>query len=141
MPTRRLSVEEALEQVRKIDWAKSDRLTDAEIAIRINQDPDAAPDLADELAAGEFRVERLLDVAAIRARSGLTQRAFAERFGLPLRQLQDWEQRRKRPSGAAGTYLRLIAQDPDAVASIVRALADDGRRSPEPGPPGAKQQS
>lgn len=125
MPTRRLSVEEALEQIEKVDWERSDRLTDADIAGQISANPDAAPDLADQLRAGTFRVERPLDVASIRARSGLSQRAFAECFGLPLRQLQDWEQQRRLPSGAARTYLRVIARDPEAVARAVSALADE----------------
>ena len=41
------------------------------------------------------------DVSAIRAKSGLSQRAFAQSIGVALGTLQGWEQGRRRPEGPA----------------------------------------
>ena len=61
-----------------------------------------------------------VDVAAIRKQSGLSQSAFAARYGLPVATVRDWEQGRRAPEGAARAYLTVIAREPEAVA---RALA------------------
>lgn len=61
-----------------------------------------------------------LDVRAIRARTKLSQAQFASRFGFSVRTLQEWEQRREVPTGAARALLRVIANDP---AAVERALA------------------
>ena len=63
----------------------------------------------------------LVDVKAIRARLGLSQRGFAERFGLSLRTLQDWEQGRYAPDTATTVLLRVIAHNPSAVISALEA--------------------
>ncbi len=55
------------------------------------------------------------DVRAIRARLDLSQEEFAERFGLGLRTLQEWEQKRRVPDSPARLLLRVIELDPDAV--------------------------
>lgn len=52
--------------------------------------------------------EVTLSVAAeARAKVGLSQSAFAQLLGVSLRTLQDWEQGRRRPAGAAQTLLRV----------------------------------
>ncbi|HEY8612370.1 MAG TPA: helix-turn-helix domain-containing protein [Roseomonas sp.] len=56
------------------------------------------------------------DVKAIRQRLGLTQATFAARFGLPVGNVRDWEQRRSTPDGAARVLLRVIERAPDVVA-------------------------
>ena len=119
----RWSVKKALESARKVDRRKVDAMTDADLKRQIEANPDAAPDLTEALEAGEFRIVRSPDVAAIRARTGLSQRAFADRFGLPLRQVQEWEQKRKIPSGAARTLLGVIEREPEVVARTVAAMA------------------
>jgi putative transcriptional regulator len=65
-------------------------------------------------------VPERIDVAAIRTRMGLSQAAFAKRFGFKLDALQNWEQGRRRPEGAARALLRVIEREPEAVQ---RALA------------------
>ena len=60
------------------------------------------------------------DVRSLRERLGLSQEAFAERFQISLRTIQEWEQRRRVPEGPALTLLRVIERDPKAVE---RALA------------------
>jgi putative transcriptional regulator len=66
--------------------------------------------------------EAMLDVAAIRARTGLSQEEFAARYRFSKRTLQEWEQGRKRPTGAARSLLAIIRRHPKKVA---RALAND----------------
>jgi putative transcriptional regulator len=61
-----------------------------------------------------------VDVIAIRRGLGLSQSEFAARFGFSLDALQNWEQGRRRPDGAARAFLRVIEREPDAV---LRALA------------------
>jgi putative transcriptional regulator len=61
-----------------------------------------------------------VNVAAIRKQLGLTQGQFAARFGFKLDAVQNWEQGRRRPDGAARAFLRVIEREPDAVQ---RALA------------------
>ncbi|WP_417407902.1 NadS family protein [Hoeflea sp.] len=65
-------------------------------------------------------VPETVDVAAIRKKLRLSQRDFAENFGLPVGTVRDWEQERRSPDRAALVLLRVIAKDPDAVR---RALA------------------
>lgn len=50
-----------------------------------------------------------------RNRVGLSQSEFARLLGVSVRTLQDWEQGRREPSGAAKTLLRIAAQNPEAV--------------------------
>jgi putative transcriptional regulator len=61
-----------------------------------------------------------IDVVAIRKRLGLSQGEFAARFGFKLDAVQNWEQGRRRPDGAARAFLRVIEREPEAVQ---RALA------------------
>ena len=68
-------------------------------------------------AARTTRVE-LSPVAEARARVGISQRAFADLLGVSLRTLQDWEQGRRSPSGAAKTLLRIAVQHPEALRDL-----------------------
>lgn len=53
--------------------------------------------------------------AEARNRIGLSQSEFSKLLGVSVRTLQDWEQGRREPSGAAKTLLRIAAQNPEAV--------------------------
>ena len=110
MPTVQGTSEAALRALRETDWAAFDATTDEDIARQIEEDPDVAPDMA-----------LPFDVTAVRRRTGLSQTAFAETFGLPLRTLQDWERGAKMPSGPAKTLLLVIDKEPDAVKRALRA--------------------
>jgi putative transcriptional regulator len=61
------------------------------------------------------------DIRAIRARTGLTRAKFAERFGLDLRAVQDWEQGRRVPDRAARVLLLTIDRHPKAVEDALAA--------------------
>lgn len=63
--------------------------------------------------------EVTLSVAAeARAKVELSQSAFAQLLGGSLRTLQDWEQGRRRPAGAAQTLLRVASQHPEALRDL-----------------------
>lgn len=55
------------------------------------------------------------DVAAIRAKAGLSQAQFARSIGVAVGTLQGWEQGRRKPLGPARVLLALIAKRPSIV--------------------------
>lgn len=61
--------------------------------------------------------ERAL-VAMARAATGLSQAAFARLLGVSVRTLQEWEQGRKSPSGAAATLLKIAARHPEILHEV-----------------------
>ncbi len=63
-----------------------------------------------------------MDVRAIREKTGLSQKRFAETFGIPLGTLRHWEQGLRYPHGPARALLKVIAWDPVAV---VKALQEN----------------
>jgi len=99
----------------RTDWDRLRRMTDEEVEAAARADPDAQPMTDGELAQS-FRPA---DLTAMRKRLGLSQSAFARRFQINLRTLQDWEQGRRAPEEIARAYLRVIAHDPNAVAAAL----------------------
>jgi len=71
-------------------------------------------------AARETRVT-LSRVAEVRANAGLSQKRFAELLGVSPRTLQQWEQGRREPAGAAKTLLRVAEQHPEVLRELVAA--------------------
>ena len=75
-----------------------------------------------EMKAGEgARVTRveLNEVAEARQASGLSQSQFAEALGISRRTLQEWEQGRRVPSGAAQVLIRIARRHPEVVREVV----------------------
>ena len=62
-----------------------------------------------------------LDVAAVRAKTKLSQGDFARAFGVAIGTLQGWEQKRRRPEGPARALLTLIDHDPISVVNTLAA--------------------
>lgn len=54
-------------------------------------------------------------LVALRTRLGMTQRGFAQAFGLTHAVLREWEQQRRVLTGPALAYLQAIAGDPEGV--------------------------
>jgi putative transcriptional regulator len=72
-----------------------------------------------EIKAGEHgRVINVPDIAGIRERTGLSQARFAQLLGVSVRTLQDWEQGRRAPSGAARTLLIVADKNPRALLDV-----------------------
>jgi putative transcriptional regulator len=65
------------------------------------------------------RVPDAVDLAAVRARLGLSREAFAARFALEPRTIEGWEQGRFLPDSPARILLKLIERDPDAVEAVL----------------------
>lgn len=59
--------------------------------------------------------------ALARAKVGLSQNAFAALLGVSTRTLQDWEQGRRQPTGAAQTLLRVAELHPEALRDLKTA--------------------
>ena len=63
------------------------------------------------------RVE-LSEAAEARAKVGLSQQAFADLLGVSARTLQEWEQGRRSPTGAAKTLLRVAVSHPEVLQEL-----------------------
>lgn len=106
-----------------IDWSKIKIPTDEEIDAQIAEDPDTASIFtAEEMARARvvFPAPRGEDVKLIRARLGLSQKEFAKRFGFSVETIRNYEQGHRQPTGPARTLLRVIANEPEAVARVLR---------------------
>ena len=72
-----------------------------------------------ELKRGEHgRVINVPNVAGIREKTGLSQARFAALLGVSVRTLQDWEQGRRAPSGAARTLLLVANRSPRVLLDV-----------------------
>jgi putative transcriptional regulator len=60
-----------------------------------------------------------IDVKAVRAKLGLTQRQFADRFGFGYDAVRDWEADRRQPERAARVLLKVIDYRPEIVAEAL----------------------
>lgn len=58
------------------------------------------------------------DALQARAKLDLSQSQFAKLLGVSVRTLQEWEQGRKKPTGAAQTLLRVAVCSPQALLSL-----------------------
>jgi putative transcriptional regulator len=93
---------------------------------RLNSRAAFAPDKdAPVLTAREIasfrRVKPLkaVDPSVVRKRLRMSQTAFAHVFGVSVRTVQEWEQRRRRPTGAARALLQVIDREPEAVRRAI----------------------
>jgi len=120
MPIVRYSAEE-LRRKARVHRRRIEAATEAEIARHAAADKSAtdAIDLGAALKEGRARAVVPLDVAAIRAKTGLSQQRFARAFRISPHTLRNWEQRRRVPEGPARALLFAIDRNPKA---LMRAL-------------------
>ncbi|MBK6747041.1 helix-turn-helix domain-containing protein [Ottowia sp.] len=91
-------------------------LTDAQLAAK-----EAGRDIGAEILAGIRDVKAgrtravYSPVVAARQKSGLSQSGFAAAMGVSVRTLQQWEQGRRQPTGAAKALLQIAERAPDAL--------------------------
>lgn len=72
-----------------------------------------------QLKRGEHgRVVKVPSVTHIRQKTGLSQPRFAALLGVSVRTLQEWEQGRRAPSGAARTLLLIAERNPRALLDV-----------------------
>lgn len=57
-------------------------------------------------------------IVAARNATGLSQARFAALLGVSVRTLQEWEQGRRSPSGAAKTLLRVAEKHPEVLREL-----------------------
>ena len=78
----------------------------------------------DQVAKGKKKASRRFtfkepEVKDIREKTGLSQAHFARLIGVSKRTLENWEQRRRHPTGPARALLKIVESDPK---SAVQAL-------------------
>jgi len=61
------------------------------------------------------------DVRAIREQYKLSQDKFARLLGISVATLRNWEQKRRKPEGAARVLLCVAARHPEAVLDTIKA--------------------
>ncbi|MDD9980942.1 MAG: helix-turn-helix domain-containing protein [Gammaproteobacteria bacterium] len=72
-----------------------------------------------QLKRGEHgRIVNVPAISNIRKKTGLSQSRFAELLGVSVRTLQEWEQGRRMPSGAARTLLLIAERNPRALVDV-----------------------
>jgi putative transcriptional regulator len=88
----------------------------------MKQHPDIDPDAP--LSDAEFdRGLGAMLARRARAATGLSQTAFAKRYGVPAGSVRDWEQGRRMPDAATQSYLRVIIKMPDEIAKALHSAA------------------
>jgi putative transcriptional regulator len=97
-------------------------MNEAEIIAAAKSDPDNPP-LTDERLNRFRRVVLPPDAKAIRKATGLSQSAFAWRYGFAVSAVRDWEQGRRTPDRAARVLLAIINYEPTAVERALAAYA------------------
>lgn len=64
---------------------------------------------------------QLTQAASVRSKLGLSQSAFSHLLGVSMRTIQDWEQGRREPNGAAQTLLGVAAEYPEVLRAYIAA--------------------
>ena len=100
------------------------RLTEKQLKER-----DAKRNIGEELLAaiqdvkarryGAVHQVEITQAAEARSKTGLSQPKFAELLGVSVRTLQEWEQGRRSPSGAARSLLHIAAIRPDCFREVL----------------------
>jgi putative transcriptional regulator len=77
-----------------------------------------------EMQAGTKARKTLIEpneVAKARIKTGLSQKQFATALQISPRTLQEWEQGRRKPSGAAKTLIHIAFRYPEIIQEELRA--------------------
>jgi len=111
-----ISNEEARRKRGKIDWDIVRATTEADIERQTIEDDDPGEEhRGPERFPGAGPL-----ITELRTRFGLSQEAFATRFGISLRTLQQWEQKRRFPDGPTMLLLSIIRHEPEVVERVVK---------------------
>ena len=112
MKTQRVTVDPdnlSLEKLGRIDPGRVDATTEEELVL--------------QKAADE--VEAMQDAARfarrVRKRLGLSQAEFSTRIGVPIDTIRNWEQGKRRPTGAAQSLLKVLDKAPEASLAALES--------------------
>jgi putative transcriptional regulator len=105
---------QALHEMKRGEWARKTEFT---------TQPDGSIRRVISRRDGTIEKDEIIpaekaQVAAARAATGLSQAPFAKLLGVSLRTLQEWEQGRKIPSGAAATLLKVATLHPEVLQEL-----------------------
>ena len=105
---------QALHEMKQTKWARKTEFT---------PQPDGSIRRVISRQDGTIEKDELIpaakaQVAAARAATGLSQAPFAKLLGVSVRTLQEWEQGRKEPSGAAATLLKVATRHPEVLQEL-----------------------
>lgn len=85
-------------------------------------------DIGQEILDGILEIQRgggrrftveVPPIAATRQKIGVSQARFAKLLGVSVRTLQEWEQGRRKPSGAAQSLLILADKKPEVLREVL----------------------
>ena len=93
--------------VGRIDPARVDATTVAEVALQEQEDEDEA---MQDMARYARRVRRRL---------GLSQTELARRINVPHETIRNWEQGKRGPTGAARALLRILDRAPETALRVL----------------------
>jgi putative transcriptional regulator len=79
---------------------------------------DAIRDIKTHKYGAKYQVDAN-EIIQTRVNCGLSQSQFAEALHISPRTLQQWEQGRRQPSGAAETLLKIVARHPEVLREII----------------------
>ena len=122
MPIVKLSSDELRHRARA-DTRRKAATTEKDIARHADEDGTTTNNLDFDAEVRSGRMLRLtpLDVAMIRAKTGLSQDRFARAFHISPHTLRNWEQGRRVPEGPARALLMAIDRDPESVMNALTA--------------------
>jgi putative transcriptional regulator len=105
---------QAVRDVKAGRWARKTTFTvlpEGVVCRRIER-PDGTVEKEERLTGPRW------ELMAARARSGLSQADFAQALGVSKRTLENWEQGRAEPTGAARRLLKLAAHFPETLQRL-----------------------
>ena len=70
---------------------------------------------------GRISTVEISPIATARQKIGLSQSEFAKMLGVSLRTLQEWEQGRRTPSGAAKSLITIAIKNPEVLKELLAA--------------------
>ena len=110
MKTTRIKIDPtptSLQRIGRINKAKVDATTDAQIAEQAAQDEALAMQDAAKYAR------------RVRRRLGFSQAEFAIRIDVSLETIRNWEQGKRSPTGAAKALLKILDKAPEAALAAL----------------------
>ena len=90
--------------------------------IMVEPDPADPEDFAVDQAAAD-RALQGRRIRKLRNRLGLSQDAFAARYGIPVANIRQYEIGRTMPPPAVRAYLTVIGEEPETTAAALRRAA------------------